>query len=144
MAHDDRTGVGYLVVEELAEILHIHFAFARVHNRGKGVQHDLVAADALHGLDHVRKFTDARGLDQNAIRMELGKYLLQRLAEIAHKAAADAAGIHFGDLNTCVLQKAAVDADLAEFIFDQNQFFALIAVLDQLFDQRGLAGAQKT
>ena len=41
------------------------------------------------------------------------------------------------------LQKAAVNADLAELVFDQHQLLALIGLLQQLFDERRLARAQK-
>ena len=55
--------------------------------------------------------------------MILIQHLLQRTAEITHKAAADAAGIHLGDLNPGLLEKAAVNTDLSEFILDQHQLF---------------------
>ena len=57
--------------------------------------------------------------------------------------AADAARGHLGDLDAGLLQKAAVDVDLAEFVLDQHELFAAVGFRDQLFDERGLAGAQK-
>ena len=53
------------------------------------------------------------------------QHLPQRLAEVAHQGAADAAGVHLGDLDAGVLEKAAVNADLTELIFDQNDLLRL-------------------
>ena len=70
--------------------------------------------------------------------------LLQRLVEVAHQRAADAAGGHFADLHAAVLQEAAVNGDLAELVFDQHQLFALIGLGQQLLDERGLARAKES
>lgn len=43
-----------------------------------------------------------------------------------------------------VLEEAAVDGDLAELVFDQHDLFARVGLGDQFFDERGLAGAEKT
>ena len=42
-----------------------------------------------------------------------------------------------------LLQKAAVDADLAEFILNEHQFLPGERLGEQLFDEGGLAGPQK-
>ncbi len=47
------------------------------------------------------------------------------------------------DLDAGILQKAAVNADLTEFVFNQHHLLALIGFLQQLLDQGGLAGAEK-
>ena len=70
-------------------------------------------------------------------------HILQRPVEVAHQRAADAAGGHLADLYAGLLQEAAVDADLAEFVFDQDQLLALKRLCQQLFDKRSLACAQK-
>ena len=142
-AQDDRVRVLDLVVVEFAEVLHIHLALVRVGDRREAVQHDVLHVQVLHGADHVAELADAGRLDQDAVRVELRKHLLQRLAEVADEAAADAAGIHLGDLNAGVLQKAAVDRDLAELVLDQDELFAPKRLRDQLLDQRRLAGAEK-
>ena len=59
------------------------------------------------------------------------------------KRAADAAGVHLGDVDAGILQKAAVNADLAEFVFDQHNLFTLERFLDELFDQGRFACTQK-
>ena len=71
------------------------------------------------------------------------QHLDKRLAEITDKRAADAARIHLGHVDAGIGKEATVHTDLAEFVLDQHQLFAGICLLDQLFDQRGLAGAQK-
>ena len=74
VAHDDGSGVFNLIVEKLAEILHIHFALAGVHNRGKGIQRDIFAVHVANGFDYVREFTDAGRFDQDTVRCVGGKH----------------------------------------------------------------------
>ena len=52
--------------------------------------------------------------------MKLIHNLAQCLSEITNQGAADAARIHFCNVDPGVLQEAAVDSDLAKFILDQN------------------------
>ena len=141
---DDTAGVFDLIVEELTEVLHIHFALVGVGHRGKAVEDGVLHLQALNGTDDVGQFAHAGGLDQNAVGMVLLQHLTQGLAEIAHQAAADAAGVHLGDLDAGILQETAVNADLAELILDEHQLFALIGLLNELFNQRSLTCAQKT
>ena len=140
---DDRARVGNLVAEKLAEILHIHAALARVHHGHKRADLQAILAHAPHGAHHVGKLADARGLDQNTVGVILVHHLDQRLAEIPHQRAADAARIHLGHVHARVREKSAVHADLTELVFDQHQLFARVGLLDQLFDQRGLTRAEK-
>ena len=59
-AHDDRSGIFYLVVKELTEVSHIHLAFLRIHYSCVTVQHDIhIFLNALYCFDHIRKFTYA-------------------------------------------------------------------------------------
>ena len=144
-AQDNAAGVADLVIVELAEVLHIHFDLFHIGHRDKAVQlHRQLLGHALHRTGHIAQLAHARGLDQNTVGGILLHHLAQCLAEIAHQAAADAAGVQLVDLNTGLLQKSAVDADLAKFIFDQNDLLALKSFPDQLFDQRGFACAQKS
>ena len=143
MAQDQAACIGDLVVEEFTEILLIHLAFFRIDNRGEAVQLHIMHMQILHSADDVAQLADARRLDQNAVGVIFLEHLLERLAEISHKATADAAGVHLIDLDACFFQESAVNADLTEFVFDQHEFFTLIAVLDQLLDQRGLARAEE-
>ena len=69
--------------------------------------------------------------------------LLERLGEVADQRAADAAGVHFGDLDTGVLQKAAVNGDLAELVLDEHELLSLVALVDELADKSGLARTEE-
>ena len=140
---DDGARVLDLVVEELTEVFHIHFALVRVHDGREAVEHQLVGLHALHGADDVAQLADARGLDEDAVGVELREHFLQRVGKVAHEAAADAAGVHFVDLHAGVLEEAAVDGDLTELVFDQHDLFTRVRFGDQLFDQRGFAGTEK-
>ena len=58
-AHNDGSCVLYLVVKELTEVLHIHFALLSVHNGDGAVQfHRLVSSNTLYSLRYVRKFAN--------------------------------------------------------------------------------------
>ena len=140
---DDRSGEFHLVVKELAEILHVHLAFFRVHHGGEAVEGNFGGGEALHGANHIAELAHARGLDEDAVGGVLFQHLLQRLAKIAHQAAADAALAHFRHLDAGVLHKAAVNTDFAEFVFNQHKLFALEGLGDELLNQRGFARAQE-
>ena len=144
-AEDDGAGVLHLIVKELAEVLHIHLGLLGIDHGDGAAQLQLrLLGHTAHRLGHVRQLAHAGGLDDNAVGSVGLQHLLQGNAEVAHQRAADAAGVHLGDLNAGVLHKAAVNADLAEFVFDEHQLLALEGLLNQLFDEGGLAGTQKT
>ena len=142
-AQNDGVCVLDLVVIELAEVLHVHFALVCIGNGGEAVQRNVFHVQVLHGTDHIAQLAYAGRLDQNAVRVVGLQHLMQRLAEVAHKAAADAALAHLGDFNAGVLQKAAVNGNLAELVFDEDELFALKSFGDQLADQRGFACAEE-
>ena len=144
-AQDDRACVLDLVVIELAEVLHVDLALLRIRHGGRGIQ-DQVAflGTLLDGGHHVGKLADAGGLDQDTIGSELRHDLLEGFAEVADQRAANAAGIHFGDLDACLPKEAAVDADLAELIFNEDDFLVRKRFLEKFLDERGLARAQET
>ena len=140
-AHDEKVGICDLVVEELAEVAHVHFGLARVHHG------DLRAdAGALHALNRggdIGELADARGLDENAVGGVVVHDLPEGLGKVAHQRAADTAGIHLRDLNARVLQEAAVNGDFAELVLDQHELFLLIAFRNQLADEGGFSRAEK-
>ena len=140
---DDGAGVLHLVVEELAEVLHIDLGLGGVHHGDKAVQAQVgsLGVDPLYGGYHVGQLAHPGGLNDNAVGGVIGEYLLQGGAEVAHQGAADAAGVHLGDLHSGVPEKAAVDADLAELVLNEDDLLALEALVQQLFDKGGLAGA---
>ena len=142
-AQNDGVCVLNLVVIELAEVLHVHFALVCIGNGGEAIQRNVFHVQVLHGTDHIAQLAYAGRLDQNAVRVVGLQHLTQRLAEVAHKAAADAALAHLGDFNAGVLQKAAVNGNLAELVFDEDELFSLKSFGDQLADQRGFACAEE-
>ena len=141
---DDGARVLDLVVEELAEVFHIHPALVGVDHSREAVEHQLIGLHALHRADNVAELADTRGLDEDAVGVKLRQHLLQCVGKVPHEAAADAAGVHLVDLHAGILEEAAVDGDLTELVFDQHDLFTRVRLGDQLFDQRGLAGAEKT
>ena len=102
-AQNDGVCVLDLVVIELAEVLHVHFALVCIGNGGEAIQRNVFHVQVLHGTDHIAQLAYAGRLDQNAVRVVGLQHLTQRLAEVAHKAAADAALAHLGDFNAGVL-----------------------------------------
>ena len=143
-AQHNGAGIFNLVVEKLTEILHIHPALGGVHHGHGAVEnHVHVAGHVPHRLHHVRQLAHAGGLDDNPIRMVFGQHLFQRFAEISHQRAADAAGIHLPDLDAGLFQKSSVNADLAEFIFNQHHLFAGNGLFQQFFNKCRLSSSQK-
>ena len=140
--NDGRGGL-HLVVVELAKILGVDLDLACVYH-GHGIaQGHVRPGDLVHGTDHIGELTHAGGLNDDPVRVVLRDHLFQRLAEVAHQRAADAAGIHFRNIDARILEEAAVNADLTEFIFDQHQLLALIPLLDHFLDEGGFTGTQE-
>ena len=142
-AEDDGAGVLDLVVEELTEVLHIHLALGGVGHGGEAVEDGVVHLQVLDGADDIGQLAHAGGLDEDAVGVILLHHLAQRPAKVAHQAAADAAGVHLGDLDAGILEEAAVDADLAELIFDKDELLPLIGLADELLNEGRFARAQK-
>ena len=145
-AENDGAGGLDLVVVELAEVLHVDLHLGGIRHGDEAVE--LHVRHVLHGVlhrhDHVAELAHAGRLDEDAVGVELLMYVLQRPVEVAHQRAADAPGGHLADLHAGVLQEAAVDADLAEFVLDEHQLLALKGLRQQLLDEGRLACAQKT
>ena len=133
-----------LIVIELAEVLHIHLDLVDIGHGDKAVQqHRQGLGHALDRAGDIAQLADAGRLDEDAVGVVGLNDLFQRLAEIADQTAADAAGVQLVDLNTGLAHKAAVNADLAEFVLDQDDLFARECLFDELFDKGGLAGTEK-
>ena len=143
MAENDSACAFDLIVEKLAEVLHIHLALLRINNSSCGVEHDIGKLEILNSLDNVGKLADAGGLDDDPLGRICFNNLLKSLAEIADKRAADAAGVHFRDLNACLLEKASVDTDIAELIFNNNELFTCKCFAYKLFDKSSLSRTEK-
>ena len=130
-----------LVIVELTKVLHIHLHLACIGHSHSVTQ--LHILHLLHSADHIGQLAHAGGFDDHAVGVILGNHLLQSPAEIAHQAAADAAGVHLCDVDAGFLQETAIDTDLTEFVFNEHQLLAAIAFCDEFFDQRRFAGTQK-
>ena len=138
-------GCGFdLIVVELTEVLHIDLHLAGIADSHGVAQSHILAHNLLHSADHIGQLAHAGGLDDHPVGMILGDDLLKSLAEVAHQAAADAAGVHFGNVDTGILQEAAINTDLAKLILDQHQLLTLVSFLNHLLDQGRLACAEKT
>ena len=138
---NDASGMLQLIIVEFTKILGIDLALGRIGNGSKAVQLYPFQLQIGHSGDHIAELTDTAGLDQHPIGMIGIDHLLQRLPEITHQTAADTAGIHFGDLDPCLLQEATVDADLTELVFDENQLFSFLCFLHQFLDEGGFTGS---
>ena len=85
-AEHDGPGVLDLIVEEFAEILHVHLALIGVHNGHGAVQlHLHIRGHVDNGLHHVGELAHARRLDDDAVWLVLGQNLFQGFSEIAHQ-----------------------------------------------------------
>ena len=143
---DNGPGAFDLVVVELPEILHIDLHLAGIGHGDKAVQLQFrhLGGSVLHRHNHVRKLAYARGLNEDPIRVELIRHVLQGLVEVPYQGTADAPGGHFGNLDAGLLQKAAVNADLAKLVLNENQLLAGESLCQKLFDERGFARPQES
>ena len=117
----DDGGCGlHLVVVEFTEVLHIDLHLAGIHHSNGIAQGHIVGGNLFHSTDDIGQLAYTGRFDDNPVGMVLIYDLGQSLAEITHQTAADAAGVHFGNIDTRVLEETAVDADLTKFIFDKN------------------------
>ncbi len=144
-AEDDGFRILNLIYKEFAKIANVHAAFAHIGNGSAASQAHIVRLrDFINHAADIGELAYAGGLDENAVGMIGIDQLAQGLGKVAHQGAADATGIQLGYLNARILHKAAVNADFAIFIFQQNDLFTLKSAVQKFFDQSRLACAQKT
>ena len=141
----DGAGILDLVREELPEVLEIQLRLGAVHHSHRTVElhPGNFCCGLLDGAHHVIELSHARGLNKDPLRSIGCHDLLEGGVEVSHQGAADATGVHLADLDAGLLQEAPVNADLAELVLNQNDLCSCQCVLDQLADQRGLAGSKK-
>ena len=144
MAEHDGARIGNLIVEELTKVFHIHPTLLGIHHGDKARELQAILPHVANSANYVRELAHARGLDEDAIGVIGIQHFHERLAEIPHQTATNTARVHFGHVDARLSEKPAVNADLAEFVFDQHQSLARICLGDQLFDQRGFTRAQKS
>ena len=143
MAKDQCIRMPNLIVEELTEILHIHFAFLSINDRNGSVQHRIRNRGIFHRTHNVRKLSYAGRLNQNAVGMVRFGNLRQSTPEISHQRAANTAGIDLIHRHSRILQESTVNTDFSKFVFNQHQLFVTISTTDQFFDQSGFTGAEE-
>ena len=143
VADNDAAGIFHLVVEELAEVFHIHFALPGVDHRGEAVEHGTVGGGILHSPDDIRQLAHTGRLDEDPVRLVFCQHFGQCPAEVANQRTADAPGVHLVDLDPGLCQKAAVNTDLAELILNEHQLFPGISLGDQFLNEGCLPGSQK-
>jgi hypothetical protein len=86
---------------------------------------------------------EAGGLDENAVELVLAlEQAGEDADEVAAHAAADAAVVHLEEFFLALDDELVVDADLAEFVFDHGEFFAVVFGEDTV-EERGFAGAEE-
>ena len=143
VAENKAACIGYLIVEELAEVLHVHLVLLCVNNCSEAVKLHIVSAYVLNSTDNIAELANSGGLDEDTVGMIFLEHLLQSLAEISHKTTADTAGIHLSYLDTGILQEASVYTNVTELILDEHQLFALVALVYELLDKGSLTGSKK-
>ena len=141
---DDGRGGLHLIVVELPEVFGVNLYLTGIHHSHGVAQGYIGTGNLVHGADHIGQLAHAGGLNDNPVGMVLPDDLFQGFSEVTHQGAADTAGVHLGNVDARILQEAAVDSDFSEFILNQYQLLALVALGDHLLDQRGLTGTQKT
>ena len=144
VAEDDTPCILDLVAVEFPEVLDIHFALVHIGDRGKSVQNSAVCARVLHRTDDIREFPDPGRFNHDSLGSKVGEDLSERFSKIADERATNATRVHLVDLHAGILQKAAVNADLAELVLNQDDFLALIRFTNQFLDEGGFPRAQET
>ena len=140
---NDGRGSLHLVVIELTEVFHIHLDLTGIHHSHGMAKSNVLVHNLLHRADHIGQLAHTGGLNEDPVGMVRVNHLDQSLSEVAHQRAADAAGVHLGDVDARVLQESAVNADLTEFVLNEYQLLPLIALLNHFFDQGRFSGAQE-
>ena len=104
-AENDSTGVLHLIGVEFTEVFEINLALGCVGYRNSTGECHIgnFSNHILHSFDDIGELTYARRLNENAVGVELLHDFFQSFAEIAHQRAADAAGVHLGDLHAGIL-----------------------------------------
>jgi hypothetical protein len=91
MAEYETACVGYLIIEELAEVLHVHLVLLCVNNCGKAVKFNIMSIDVLNCADNIAELAYAGRLDKDTVGSIVCKHLFKSLAEIAYETATDTA-----------------------------------------------------
>ena len=114
-----------LVIKKLAKVLVIQFCLRGIHNGYGTVQmYRKIRGNRLYRGKNIGKLSDAGRLYQNTVGLILFNHFFQRSLKIADQGTADTPLIHFSNLDTGILQKAAVNPDFSELIFNENHILS--------------------
>ena len=136
--------VFYLVVKELTEVLHIHFALICIGNGGEAVKNRTLALNGSYSLYNVRKLSNARRLDNYSVGRKFVDNLCKCLGKISDERAAYAARVHFCYFYSCILKKSAVNSYLTELVLYKNHLFVAQGFLYKLFYESSFSRSQKS
>jgi hypothetical protein len=140
-AHNDKVSIGNLVIKELAEVAHIHAALAGIHN--SDLCANLGTVNSGDSSCHIAELAHTGGLNNYTVGSIVLHNLFQSLGKVANQSAANAARVHLCNFNAGILQKATINGNFAELIFNQYQLLALISLAYKLANKRGLTGTKK-
>ena len=85
MAENDASGILNLIIKELTEILHMHFALFCVDNGCKTAEYRPVCICAFDCLYNVRKLSNTGRLNENSVRRKLIDNFGKSCREVTHK-----------------------------------------------------------
>ena len=85
MAEDKAARIGYLIVEELAEVLLVHLALLCVNNCRKAVELHIVSVYVLNCSYDIAELSDAGGFYEDTVGSIVRKHLFKSLSEVAHQ-----------------------------------------------------------
>ena len=134
-------GCGDLIIEEFPEVLVVDLAAGSVHNGAVAV--DFQAFNRTDGPQDIRELADPGRFDQDPVRMVGLHHLVQGRLKVTLQCAADAAAVDFVDLDAGFFQKTAVNTDLAEFVFHQDNLLTLEDILQQFGNQSCFPGPEE-
>ena len=133
----------YLILIEFTEVLQIHLAFFSVYYRSERRNFAVGKICRKHRFKNVAEFSDTRRLDKDSVGSIFRIYFIERFFEVAYERTTNTTAIHFVDLNTCFLEKTAVDTYVAELVFDKDYFLSFQRRGKKFFDKGRLSRTQK-
>jgi hypothetical protein len=125
----------YLILIELAEIIHIHVESLGIYDSSETIEFDLVILQILDCDDHIRQFADTGWFDQDPVWIILFDDFIKSFAEIPYECTADAARNHLIDLDPGFSQESRIHTDLTELILNKNDVLVLVTFSYEFLDQ---------
>ena len=82
--------VFYLVIKELAEVLHVHLALICINNSCECIELNLVGINVHNGFDNIAELAYSGGFYDYSFGRKVGDDLLESFAEVTYKRTTDA------------------------------------------------------